>query len=38
MEMVARELRLIQAGLTATDKPASVMLFAGLTGDNIVKA
>lgn len=32
VEMVARELRLIQAGLTATDKPASVMLFAGLTG------
>ncbi len=32
VETVARELRLIQAGLTATDKPASVMLFAGLTG------
>lgn len=29
---VANELRLIRSGLTESDKPASVLLFAGLTG------
>jgi ATP-dependent Clp protease ATP-binding subunit ClpA len=32
VETAARELRLIKAGLSAPGKPASVMLFAGLTG------
>ncbi len=32
VETAARELRLIQAGLSPSGKPATVMLFAGLTG------
>src|SRR5690606_11550156 len=32
VEVVATELKLIKAGLTEPDRPASVLLFAGMTG------